>query len=84
MTVLSISKFDSPLPYYATNSTFSTFAALDMPWIEGLLDWLSHLTDAEVCFDGRDEDDPDWEFDCQDAYDVLLLLALTGNLDAPL
>lgn len=44
-------------------------------------DWLSYLAD-DVAF--HPDADPDWQMDCQDVHDVLAMLDVTGNLDAPL
>lgn len=59
------------------------FAGLS-EYVFDLLDWLGYDTSDIVRFEAKPDEDPDWEIDCWDVYDVLALLDLTGCLDAPL
>ncbi|HOW75565.1 MAG TPA: hypothetical protein PK959_06490 [Candidatus Competibacteraceae bacterium] len=71
--------------FYCQVSAFRDYAP---EYMEALADYLMAVTDDAVCVawepdeDALDDGD-EWVMDCQDYYDVELLLDVTGNLDAP-
>lgn len=70
----------SPYSWLEMPSVYA-FAELE-GYVFDLLDWLGHNTHDMVQFSERADENPDWEIDCWDVYDVLALLDLTGCLDA--
>ena len=67
--------------FYCRFSAFRHYAAA---YSEDLLDRLALLTYIEVTVDWEQEPYFYWIMDCQDYYDLELLLDATGNLDAPI
>ena len=61
------------------------YAPFDPAYLESCMFWLGVLTDLQVKVEVEpDQSNIEWCWDCQDHHDALLLLDLTGCLDAPL